>query len=90
MNYSSFIILLFFSLSSSVLTNHCYIFTKNNFMKFYLKLENYYLKKILNDFGCSIDNLHTLTSNKINNLSFRYNTLSHEEKEMLELIGFFI
>jgi hypothetical protein len=89
MNYSNYIILLFICLSSSVHANHCYIFTKNNFMKFYLKLENYYLK-MLNEFGCRIDSIHTFTCNKINSLSYKYNTLSYEEKELLELIGFFI
>jgi hypothetical protein len=89
MIYSNYIILFFICLSS-VHTNHSYIFTKNNFIKFYLKLENYYLKKMLNEFGCKIDKIHTFTCNKINSLSYLYNSLSYEEKEMLEVIGFFI
>jgi hypothetical protein len=89
MKYLNIIILLLFFLTN-ISANGCYLLTKNNFMKFYLKLENYYLKKILNDFGCSIDKLHTLTCNQINSLSIKYNTLSYEEKEMLEVIGFFL
>lgn len=89
MIYSNFIFLLFFYFCN-IYANECYLLTKNNFMKFYLKLENYYLKKMLNEFGCRIDKVHNFACNKINSLSYKYNTLSYEEKEMLDVIGFFI
>jgi hypothetical protein len=89
MKFSNILILFLFFLIN-INANGCYILTKNNFMKFYLKLENYYFKKILNNVGCRIDNLHSFTCNKINSLSIRYNTLSYEEKEMLEAINFFL
>jgi hypothetical protein len=69
--------------------SECYLQTKNNFMKFYLKLDNFYLKNIFIKLGCSIDKIQSITCNKIYNLSYKYNTLSYEEKEMLEVIGFF-
>lgn len=67
-----------------------YLGIRNNFLNFFLRLENYHVKKIFHNIGKYIDNSHYKSIGTLSNISCKYNTLSYEEQELLQAINFFI
>ena len=82
--------LLIISLFYFVNSRESYLILRNNFLKFSLKLENYRLKQILNNVGNNLQTLHYLSLEKFYNLSYKYYALTHDEKELLEGLMFFL
>ena len=67
-----------------------YLLIRNKFLKFFLKLDNYRTKQIFNNIGIQIDNMHYGAINKLCNISYKYYTLSYDEQELIQNIGFFL
>ena len=84
------LIIILVSLFYCVSSRESYLIIRNNFMKFCLKLENYRLKQIINNIGYNLHKMHYTSLDKLYDLSYRYYTLTYDEKELLEGILFLL
>jgi hypothetical protein len=86
MNFIIILISLFYCVSS----RESYLIIRNNFLKYSLKLQNYRLNKIINNIGYKLHTMHCASLDKLYNISYKYYTLTYDEKELLEGILFLL
>jgi hypothetical protein len=85
-----YLIILFLSLFYFGNARESYLILRNSFLKFNLKLQNYHLRQILNNLSNNINKIHLLTLDRYYNYTFKYHSLSYENKELLDTMSLFI
>jgi hypothetical protein len=86
----NFITLCLIPIVSFIHSRDNYLTVRNNFLKFYLKLENYRLKYFFHRISNCVNKIHYYTIDKFYDISYKYYTLTENEKDLLEALTIFI
>ena len=86
----NFISLCLIPIVSFIHSRESYLTIRNNFLKFYLKLENYRLKHFFHRISNTVNKIHYCTIDKFYHVSYKYYTLTESEKDLLEAVMIFI